>query len=221
MLAVSAPVDCVPLAAFEPLQPPEAVHDVALVELQVNIELLPLAIDVGLAVSVAVGARAVVTVTVAVAGALVPPGPVQVIEYVVVAVSAPLVCVPLAAFVPVQPPEAVHDVAFVEFQVKVAVSPLLTAAGDARSDAVGGCATGAMGADPEPPQAANVSATPVANTVLKNRMGYLFTSSLRYSLLVLASAGRGARRIFTASGRCLKKHPLHNRAFNPDNREHR
>jgi hypothetical protein len=78
----------VPLAVFVPLQPPEAVHDVALVELQVSVDVPPLAIVVGLAVSVAVGTGAMLTV--AVAGVLVPPAPVQVNEYVVGAVSAPV-----------------------------------------------------------------------------------------------------------------------------------
>ena len=68
--------------------PPVAVHDVALVELQVNVDVPPLAIEVGLAVSVAVGTGAMVTV--AEAAVLVPPVPLQVNEYVVGAVSAPV-----------------------------------------------------------------------------------------------------------------------------------
>ena len=77
-----------PLAAFVPLQPPEAVQDVALVELHVSVEDPPLAMVVGFAVSVAVGLRAMVTV--AVAAVLVPPAPVHVNEYVVLAVKAPV-----------------------------------------------------------------------------------------------------------------------------------
>jgi hypothetical protein len=61
-----------------PLQPPVALHDVALVELQVSAEDPPLAIDVGLADSVAVGSGAMATV--AAAAVLVPPAPVQVNE---------------------------------------------------------------------------------------------------------------------------------------------
>ncbi len=57
-------------------QPPEAVHEVALVELQVSVEVPPEATLVGLAVSVTVGADAV-TVTVADCGVPVPPDPVQ------------------------------------------------------------------------------------------------------------------------------------------------
>jgi hypothetical protein len=73
-----------------PLQPPEAVQDVALVELQVNVEDPPLVVVVGLAVSMAVGTGLAVTVTVAAAAVLVPPVPVQVREYVVSVVRAPV-----------------------------------------------------------------------------------------------------------------------------------
>ena len=45
----------VPLVAFVPLHPPEAVHEVALVDDQVTVETLPDAMLVGLAKSVTVG----------------------------------------------------------------------------------------------------------------------------------------------------------------------
>ena len=85
---MSVPVLCVPLVLFVPLQPPEAVHDVAFVELHVSVEAAPLAIEVGFAVSVTVGAGT--TVTVAVATLLVPPTPLQFNEYNVVAERAPV-----------------------------------------------------------------------------------------------------------------------------------
>jgi hypothetical protein len=66
---------CVPLVAFAPLQPPDAVHDVAFAELHVSVEAPPLATDVGFAVSVTVAVGT--TATVAVAMLLVPPAPVQ------------------------------------------------------------------------------------------------------------------------------------------------
>jgi hypothetical protein len=78
----------VPLLATAPLQPPEAVHAVALVELHVSVEVPPAATLVGFAVKVAVGTA--VTATVTVAAVLVPPGPAQVSEYVVVVVIAPV-----------------------------------------------------------------------------------------------------------------------------------
>jgi hypothetical protein len=67
----------VPLVASVPVQPPDAVQEVALVLDQVSIELAPEAIVVGFAVKVAVGAGEV-TVMVAEAGADVPPVPVHV-----------------------------------------------------------------------------------------------------------------------------------------------
>ena len=39
--------------------------------------------------------------------------------------------------VPLQPPEAVHEVAFVELHVKVLLPPLLTLVGDADNDTTG------------------------------------------------------------------------------------
>ena len=92
-LAVRAAVLFVPLVALVPLQPPMAVQDVALVELHMSVEVLPLAIEVGFAVNVTVGTGA--TLTVAVAMLLVPPAPPQLNRYVVVAVRAPVLRVPL------------------------------------------------------------------------------------------------------------------------------
>jgi hypothetical protein len=75
--------------AFAPANvPPEAVHEVALVELQVSVAAPPLAIVVGLAVRVAVGMVPIVTV--AVAAVLVPPAPVHVSEYAALVVNAPV-----------------------------------------------------------------------------------------------------------------------------------
>jgi hypothetical protein len=137
VLAVKAPVLWLPLVDFAPANvPPEAVQDVALAELQVSVELPPLAIVVGFAVSVAVGTGA--TVTVAVAAVLVPPAPAQVNEYVVEAVKTPVLWLPLTAFAPANvPPVAVHEVALVELQVSVELPPLPIDVGLAVSVAVG------------------------------------------------------------------------------------
>ena len=78
-----------------------------MVEFQVSVEAPPLATDVGAALSDTVGAGVGAMVTVAFAGPLVPPAPVQVSVNEVPAVSAPVLCVPLVAFDPVQPPPAV------------------------------------------------------------------------------------------------------------------
>ncbi len=76
VVLASAPVDQVPCAARAPLQPPEAVHPVALSEFQLRLDMPPAATVVGDAVRVTVGV-AEVTTTSADCEAL-PPGPVQV-----------------------------------------------------------------------------------------------------------------------------------------------
>ena len=73
---VSAPVDCVPAIALVPDQAPEATHDVAFVDDQVSVELLPLVMALGPALKVTVGAAAL-TETVA-DWVAVPPVPVHV-----------------------------------------------------------------------------------------------------------------------------------------------
>ena len=76
-MALNAPVLCVPEGAFDPVQLPEAVQDVAFDELHVNVLLPPLETDVGDADSETVGAGVeAVTVTDAVR-CVVPPDPVQ------------------------------------------------------------------------------------------------------------------------------------------------
>jgi hypothetical protein len=127
VVALSAPVDCEPLLAKVPDQPPEAVHAVALLEDQVNVELPPLATLLGLALIVTDGAGAE-TVTVADWLAL-PPAPVQVSVNLVFVVRAAVLWEPLVVLLPVQPPEAVQDVALVEDQVRVEVAPLATVLG--------------------------------------------------------------------------------------------
>ncbi len=73
-------MDCEPLAAWLPDQPPEALQEVAFVADHVNVELLPLTMELGLAARLTVGAGvAAVTDTVAAWVAL-PPGPVHVNE---------------------------------------------------------------------------------------------------------------------------------------------
>jgi len=69
-------MDCEPLKVLLPDQPPEATHEVALVDDQVRFEALPLVTVLGLALRLTVGAG-VVTVTVVDCAAL-PPAPVQV-----------------------------------------------------------------------------------------------------------------------------------------------
>lgn len=141
------PVVCEPLTALAPDHAPEAVQAVAFVADQLNIEALPLVMELGLAVRVMVGA-AVFTETVADCSA-VPPVPEQASVKVALALSAPVDWEPLRALPPDQAPEAVQLVAEVEDHVRVALPPLLTALGptlrltvgkDALTDTVVDCA---------------------------------------------------------------------------------
>ena len=74
-MAVNAPVDCEPVVASSPVQPPDAAQEVALVEFQVSVALPPLRMELGLALRLAVGTGATVTMVVALAE---PPAPVHV-----------------------------------------------------------------------------------------------------------------------------------------------
>ena len=131
---VIAPVLCVPLGDWVPLQPPDAVHEVALAEFHVSVEAPPLGTDVGFAESVTV--TGATTVTVVEATLLVPDAPVQVSEKSVVVESAPVLWLPLVASAPLQPPEAAHDVALIELHVSVVAVPLLTVDWATLNDAV-------------------------------------------------------------------------------------
>jgi hypothetical protein len=129
-------VDCEPLSPFEPLQPPDALQEVALVLDQVSVEEAPDFTLLGVAVSVTIGAL-LETVTVADCVAD-PPAPWQVSSYSVVFVRAPVESVPLAGMLPCQPPEAVQAVASMDLQVRVELPPLLTVVGAAVSVTDGG-----------------------------------------------------------------------------------
>jgi hypothetical protein len=107
---------------------------VALVELHVRVEELPLLIAVGEAERVTVGVACAVTVTVALPLAL-PPAPVHVIEYVVLVVGEILTLpeVPFAVkLVPVQ------EVVLVDDQLSAEELPEVMEAGEAERVAVGG-----------------------------------------------------------------------------------
>jgi hypothetical protein len=169
--ALSAPVTALPLGGSFPLQPPEAAHAVALVELQWSVVAAPLTTEAGLAVSAVVGGvgATAVTVTVEVAGVL-PAPPAHVSVKLVVAFSGPVLALPLGGSFPLQPPEAVHAVAFVELQLSVAVPPVLTLIVLAFSATLGGGSVGGgsvcAGDEDDPPEpqplriAANASAAP-------------------------------------------------------------
>jgi len=155
VVAVKAPVPCVPAVDLLPLQPPEAVHDVALVLDQVSVLLPPLLTEVGDADNVTVGAGVeAVTVTEALACA-VPPAPVQLNVNAASALNAPVLSLPETALLPLHPPDAVHDVALVDDQVNVLLDPLLTEVGAADKLTVGAAGGGLPPEEspPPPPQA--------------------------------------------------------------------
>jgi hypothetical protein len=144
-------VFCEPDVGFDPLQLPEAVQDVAFVADQFKVLLPPPATDVGDAVSDTVGSGVAGeddTATVTLAWRE-PPGPAQFNTYVGLVVSAAVLSVPEVAFDPLQLPDAVQEVAFVELQVSVLLPPLLTDIGDADNETVG--------AGVEPPETVTIT----------------------------------------------------------------
>jgi len=117
-----------PAVALAPVQAPEAVQPVALVEVQVSVTVLPDSTVSAFEVKTSVGAGgggggAAVTVTVVVAEM---PPQVSVELDVVVGKTA---CVPVRPLVPLQAPDAVHVVAFCTVQDSVLERPLTMLAG--------------------------------------------------------------------------------------------
>jgi hypothetical protein len=120
---------------------------------------------VGLALNSAVGGAR--TVTLVEATGLVPPGPLQLIEKVVVPTVGSMLRAPLSASGPLQPPEAAHEVAWVELQLNVAAAPAATRVGAAASDAVGTAGGGVppLSLELPPPQAVRISAVHASTAV--------------------------------------------------------
>ena len=129
-------MDCDPVIALVPDQAPEALHEVALFDAHVSVELDPLVTVLGLALKLTVALGLALTVTVADCEAL-PPAPAHIRANVDVAVSVPVDCDPLIGLVPDHAPEAVQDVALVADQFKVALLPLVIALGPTLSVTVG------------------------------------------------------------------------------------
>jgi hypothetical protein len=127
VVALRAAVRKVPLVFSAPPQPPEAVHEVALVEDQVKVEVPPLPTEIGFALKVIVGNPARTDTTADCDAELLAPT--QEMPKVVVALRAAVKKVPLAFSAPLQPPDAMQDVAFVEDQLRVVALPLATVVG--------------------------------------------------------------------------------------------
>jgi hypothetical protein len=138
-----------PEVARAPDQPSDAVHEVALVEDQLSVEVCPVFILEGVTVSDTVGACGFVTVTVTESLAE-PSGPMQVRTKVIVLLIGP-VPVPDSDLSPVQPSDAVHEVALVDDQSSVTDWPAVTVEGVAVMLTVGAAAGIDLSRASEPP----------------------------------------------------------------------
>jgi hypothetical protein len=145
--AVSGPVEALPEVALLPLQLPEAEQAVALVDDQVNVEAPPESTVDGTAASDTEGPcgadGGAVTFAVTVWPA-VPPEPLQVSVYDVVAARAPVDSAPVRFLGPLQPPDASHADAFDEDQLRLAAALCCTVSGATARATLGG--VGGVGA---------------------------------------------------------------------------
>jgi hypothetical protein len=181
-LALSPPVLCVPAVVFVPVQPPDAVHVVALVDVQVSVLLEPLLTVVGTAVSVTVGAGVAPAMDTEALACADPPEPVQLSVNVVAAFNAPVVSVPETAFAPFHPPLAVQAAAWVLVQVSVLVPPAATDNGLAVS------VTPGAGVPPLPGGAASLPPPQATRAAVNTR------SAILISLMAAMIGNRSARR---------------------------
>ena len=136
-MALSAPVLALPLVGSFPDQPADAVQLLALLDDQLSIADVPLLTVVGLALRLTVGLGGAETLTVTDRLAL-PPGPLQASVKVVVALSAPVLALPLVGSFPDHPADAVQLLALLDDQLSIADPPLLTVLELALSPTVGG-----------------------------------------------------------------------------------
>lgn len=155
VFAESAPLGAVPLVGCSPDQPPDAVHDVASALVQESCVVLPLATFVGVAVKNTVGAGTTVAVFESLA---VPPLPVQLRVNVVFAESALLIMLPLMDCPPDQPPDALHELAFVAVHDSRVLAPFATIGGFSAKLTVGAGTTATLFESlPVPPTPVQVS----------------------------------------------------------------
>jgi hypothetical protein len=142
-LAANAPVDCEPLSPLAPLQPPDALQEVALVLDQASMVEVPDFTLLGVAVSVTIGALpATVTVSDFEAD---PPAPVQVTTYTVVLVRTGVCQTEWVGTSPCQlPTVATQAVALADVQVRVDLPPLLMVVGVPVNVSVGAAAASAV-----------------------------------------------------------------------------
>jgi hypothetical protein len=162
-VAFSAGLISVPLASFDPVQAPEAVHDVEPVTLQVSVVVSPIRTVDGLALRAMVGCP--VAMVMEAFAEVVPPAPVHCNVKVESVVTGPTDSEPLTAFAPLQAPEAVHAVASVLVQLRVVLTPATTLAAAGVRVTVGSTGALLIGAAGCPPlvQATDKSAESTSN----------------------------------------------------------
>ncbi len=123
VFCVSSGVCWLPCNARAPLQPPEAVHDCALLTVQLNVEIkrgLPAVGSTFRSMTGDVGVLSAMTETLR---EVLPPVPLHCSVYVRLLVMPAIVWLPVSAFVPLQDPDAVQLVALLEDQLST-VLPL-------------------------------------------------------------------------------------------------
>jgi hypothetical protein len=148
LAALSAPVFTEPDTALAPVHAPLAVHAVALVEAQVNVELPPTATVDGAALIVTIGAGTTGVVSTVTDWLAEPPAPLQLsVNVLLAAVNEPVLAEPEVARAPLHAPDAEHAVALADDHVSVALEPLTTVVASAVNTTVGvggGCVTVAV-----------------------------------------------------------------------------
>lgn len=139
MVVAVGKTDCEPDVARIPLQPLEARHVSALLELQLSVLLDPLITDVGDALSVTLGTTTgvVVDVAVTVTASVVVPSSFAQASVKVVVVATFTVLVPDVARGPLHPPDARHVSAFAPVHASVDVPDDATESGLAEISTVG------------------------------------------------------------------------------------
>ena len=119
-VAISGPTLSLPIVFLLPDQPPEAVQLVALLVVQLNVVLLFAVTVTGFALRLTVGGGVDCCTFTDTDFIVLPPALfVQVNVKVLLAASGPTVSLPFNAFVPLQPPDAVHAFALLLVHVSV------------------------------------------------------------------------------------------------------
>jgi hypothetical protein len=208
---LSGPTSAEPAVGRAPLQAPLALQLVALLALQLNVVVAPGSTMGSAAVRDTVGAGAELTVTVAVREML-PPGPVQVSENLVVVLKGPTVSLPLTGLVPDHPSFAWQAVEFAAVQVRSAVWPLSIVDGVTDTASVGaGSEVGGGWLPPVPDVVASVWLLPGSAAAVVDRPAspeQAPTSRVRHIMNVSWLETSRRRVVLTPAGRAVGKSGL-------------